>query len=117
MRTRVMNSDCATIRILRMAAFCPSGFAIRTKMSCSDGRVTSKWYTAARAVRRDEKSLGIAGHPHFLQLAEIVDGFDFRHAVERCRPARGADAHGIGAVLRSGCSRASRRAPCGRGRS
>ena len=46
--TSVANSDWATIRILRMVPRllnCGSrrqGFAIRTKMSCSDGRVTSK---------------------------------------------------------------------------
>ncbi len=34
------------------------GLAIRTKMSWSDGRVTSKWYTAARALSRARNACG-----------------------------------------------------------
>ena len=46
LRTSVANSDCATmialrnVRLLCLAVL--QGFAMRTKMSCSDGLVTSK---------------------------------------------------------------------------
>ena len=64
------------------------GFAMRTKMSCSDGRVTSKCRTRARATSAAQERLRIAGQPHFLQLPVVVDRLDARQRRRARRRAR-----------------------------
>jgi hypothetical protein len=50
--------------------------------------------------QRLQERLGIAAQPHLLHIAVVDDPFDTGQTIERGAPAAGAQADGVGAVLR-----------------
>ena len=56
-----------------MRGIASAGRAMRTKMSCSDGRVISKWWTARARGELLQELLRVARQPHLLELAVVVD--------------------------------------------
>ena len=69
------NSVDATIQIFRRSGcnrrppVSGSGAAIRTKMSCSDGRATSNCVIRVRAIRLSSNRWGSPAPSHFLEVA------------------------------------------------
>ena len=82
---------------------------MRTKMSCSDGRATSKWRTGTRATIAGEQRLRIAGEPQLLKRPRRHAG-DARQRLSR-RPARRLRPAPCRCRSPTGSRRACRRAP------
>ena len=105
-RTSARNSVSAIVR-MRLITPPPRptrrsssvGLAMRTKMSCSEGFVTSNCSTVVRCISSRRNACGSPVQPHVLVVAVVVDRFDARQARERRRAAAESHADRVVAVL------------------